>query len=112
VSWRYLTVLLALAALAVGAAACGGDDDEPITTAPEISVPAGEPQTVPQQQTTTNQQQPTTTTAPQGSGGTQAPSQNYNPGKPDSPKNDVPPEPGTPESKFEQYCQQNPGACG
>jgi hypothetical protein len=105
-------MLLALAALAVGAAACGGDDDdEATTTAPEISVPAGEPQTVPQQQTTT-QQQPTTTSTPQPSGGTQAPSKSYDRSKPDSPKNDVPPEPGTPESKFEQYCQQNPGACG
>jgi hypothetical protein len=109
-SWRYPATLLALVALALGAPGCGGDDDEnDATTAPEISVPSGEVQTVPEQ--TTTQEQPTTTT-PQPSGGTPAPSQNYDPSKPDSPENDVPPEPGTPEAKFEQYCRENPGACG
>ena len=105
-SRRRLVALLALISLALGGAGCGGDDDEgDATTAPQISVPSGEVQSVPEETTTTT---PKTTTAP--SGGTQAPS--YDPSKPDSPENDIPPEPGTPEAKFEQYCRENPGACG
>jgi hypothetical protein len=34
------------------------------------------------------------------------------PSKPDSAGNDLPPKPGTPQAKFEQYCNQHPGACG
>lgn len=110
-SSHQLAVLLALIALALVAASCGGDDDESdATTAPEISVPSGQVQTVPEETTTTNTT-PKTTTAPP-SGGTQAPSQSYDPSKPDSPQNDVPPKPGTPEAAFEQYCRENPGACG
>ena len=30
----------------------------------------------------------------------------------DSPENDQPPEPGSPAERFEQFCAQNPGACG
>jgi hypothetical protein len=106
---RWAALLLAISALAVGAAACGGDDDggEQVTV-PEISVPAGEPQSVPDETTTTPQT--TTTTAPDTGGG--GGGGNVNPNKPDSPTNDIPPEPGTPEAKFEQFCEQNPGACG
>ena len=50
----------------------------------------------------------TTTTAPDsGSGGT-----TVDPNKPDSPTNDLPPEPDTPEARFEEFCKKNPGACG
>jgi hypothetical protein len=38
------------------------------------------------------------------SGGTQAPPQ-------DSPQNDTPPPSGSPAERFEQFCQENPGAC-
>jgi hypothetical protein len=31
---------------------------------------------------------------------------------PDTPSNDVTPPADTPQGKFEQYCNQNPGACG
>jgi len=34
------------------------------------------------------------------------------PEKPDSAKNDKPPEPGSPEEAFEQACEANPAACG
>ena len=103
---RSLAALPVLAALAIGAAGCGSDDESSPTTAPTISVPSGEVQTVPEPKTTTTTPEQTTTNSG-GSGGTKV-----NPSKPDSPTNDVPPEPGTPESKFEQYCNQNPGACG
>jgi hypothetical protein len=39
-------------------------------------------------------------------------SPSYDPSKPDSPQNDVPAQQGTPQGNFEQYCNQNPGACG
>jgi hypothetical protein len=32
--------------------------------------------------------------------------------RPDSPGNDLPPAPGSPEEQFERFCEQNPGACG
>ncbi|MGH2979136.1 MAG: hypothetical protein ACRDLQ_05815 [Solirubrobacterales bacterium] len=38
-----------------------------------------------------------------GSGGTQAPE--------DSEQNDTPPPSGSPAERFEQFCQENPGAC-
>jgi hypothetical protein len=41
--------------------------------------------------------------ADDGSGGTQAPQ--------DSPQNDTPPPSGSPAERFEQFCQENPGAC-
>lgn len=38
-----------------------------------------------------------------GSGGTDAPQ--------DSPQNDAPPPSGSPAERFEQFCEENPGAC-
>ena len=38
-----------------------------------------------------------------GSGGTTTPQ--------DSPQNDTPPPSGSPAERFEQFCQENPGAC-
>ena len=94
-----VAILTALIVLALGLGGCfGGDDEGDEVTVPSISVP--EPKT-----TTTTPEQTTTNSG--GSCGTKV-----NPSKPDSPTNDVPPAPGTPESKFEQYCNQNPGACG
>jgi len=40
---------------------------------------------------------------PGGSGGTDAPQ--------DSPQNDTPPPSGSPAERFEQFCEENPGAC-
>jgi len=108
---KWAALLLAISALAVGAAACGGDDDGGSEEAevPEISVPAGKPQSVPDETTTTPE---TTTTTTPDTGGGGGGGGNYDPGKPDSPTNDIPPKPGTPEAKFEQFCEENPGACG
>jgi hypothetical protein len=96
--------------LALGAAACGGDEEAADTPKPpRLTVPGGptteETETEPSDETTP-------TPAPQqdtGSGGASpVPPQQT----PDSPQNDVPPEPGTPESRFEKFCRENPGACG
>jgi len=92
-------VLLALAALALGATGCGGDGEDGTSSVPDITVPKGEAET----DTTTIETETTTGS----SGGT-----GYDPAKPDSPTNDIPPEPNTPEAKFEEFCKQNPGVCG
>jgi hypothetical protein len=89
-----LVLLTGLAPLAFAGCGDGGEDDS--GSVPNITIPEGKAKPVPDE---------TTTTAPP-SGGTP------DPAKPDSPENDVPPEPGTPEEKFEQYCEENPGACG
>lgn len=109
---RALAIGLALvfaSALAPIAAGCGSDDENGQTTTDfEITVPSGKATKTTEETTPTVPE--VTTTPPSdtsGSGGT-----SVNPAKPDSPSNDVPPEPGSPESKFEQYCDQNPGACG
>jgi len=120
---------LVAALIAVSLAACGGDD-EPSND--EVRKP---PLTVPTNETTTDESTDTTTdstdtteTAPEtdtgttepapeppldqpnpGNGGTPAPDTNRPPR--DSPENDTPPEPGSPEERFEQFCEQNPGAC-
>jgi hypothetical protein len=103
----------ALILLALGAAACGGDEErERAPAPPELTVP-GDTQTAPAEpQTTTTPPQAPPTTPPadtgSGGGGQTAPA----PPAEDSPQNDVPPRPGTPESRFERFCRQNPGACG
>ena len=120
-----------MAALAaVSLAACGGDD-EPSND--ELRKP---PLTVPQENRTdettdtTDAPEPTdtapdaggATTSPgappldqpnPGNGGTPAPDTTAPPADPprDSPENDTPPEPGSPEERFEQFCAENPGAC-
>ncbi len=89
-----------IAALALGAAAgCGGDDDGDEVTVPEITIPA-ETETAPETTPTPTTEDP--------SGGTGTP----DPAQPDSPENDVPPPPGSPQEAFEKFCEQNPGACG
>jgi hypothetical protein len=94
-------LLLTLLALAAG---CGGDDeaDNPpalpdLTVPRETAPPATE--TLPQTETsppatTPSAIVPDTTTAP------------------DSPQNDTPPPTDTPAERFEQFCNENPGACG
>ena len=96
---RLIALLLAVAALALVGGACGGDDDGDEITIPSISIP---------EQTTTAPETTPETTPQEPDGGTQAP----DPAQPDSPQNDVPPPPGSPQERFENFCKQNPGACG
>jgi hypothetical protein len=54
--------------------------------------------------TTTPAQAPTETTSPDTSGGAAAPQS-------DTQQNDQAPPQGSPADRFEQFCQDNPGAC-
>jgi hypothetical protein len=102
-------------------AGCGGDEEgsaETTPALPNLTVPGGEtPETDAPPQT---QPEPTpdfqtetlppveTTPAPQG-GGTPAP-ETAPPA--DTPENDAPPPEDSPAERFEEFCDENPGACG
>jgi hypothetical protein len=101
---RSTALLLAIASLSLVALAgsgCGDDDDTEVTL-PTISV-EDEPQTTATDQLPTK---PTETQPQNGGTGT------IDPNREDSPKNDKPPDPGSPEEAFENACKQNPAACG
>jgi hypothetical protein len=107
---RRIAALLAL--LALVAAGCGGDEEAAKDSAEELDAP---PLTVPGgdaselQDTAPTGTTPSTTPAEPGTGGTTPPSAEAVP--PDSPEADTPPEPGTPPAQFEDFCDENPGAC-
>ncbi|MEK6252354.1 MAG: hypothetical protein AABM43_10505 [Actinomycetota bacterium] len=97
-------------------AGCGGDSES--TTAPQSSAT---PQTTKQTTTQSTTSTESTTTAednggatpPSGGGdNTSSDGGSGGSGVPDTPSNDVTPPANTPQGKFEQYCNQNPGACG
>jgi hypothetical protein len=102
-----VTRALAVTALVLGMAlaGCGGGDSGE-TTAPTVSIPAI---TAPIPRTTTAPAPTSTSTAPTttDNGGNKV-----NPKQPDTPTNDVPPPPGSPQEAFEKQCEQNPAACG
>ena len=103
---RIATIALACGLLAL-APGCGGDDEEEPVKAPTLTVPGErEPDTTERQDTATTE----TDTAPAQpeSGGQPAPE----PQPEDSPQNDTPPPAGSPAERFEQFCEDNPGACG
>ena len=94
---RLTSVVFAVAALALGVAACGDDTEDVDISVPSIEVPS---ETTPPPSTPTSTTG--TTTEPTGTGTT----------PPDSPATDVQPPAGSPQSKFEDFCKKNPGACG
>lgn len=98
--------IIALAAVAagLGALGCGDDESADETTTPSISIPSVTVPTAPTTTAPSGGVGPETTT---GSGGGR-----YDPAQPDTPENDVPPPPGSPQEAFEQMCEQNPAACG
>jgi hypothetical protein len=102
---RRLALALLLPALALGAAGCGDDDAE--ETTPSVTVPAAT-ETAPATTAAPTTTESSTTTKPPKTGGTPS----YDPGKADTPENDVPPPPGSPQEAFERMCEQNPSACG
>ena len=105
---RRLTIALACGVLVL-APGCSGDDEKAneTDTAPAITVPTDDTTTPPPTETTPPQTQttPSPRTTPD-SGGSPAPA------TPDSPENDTKPEPGSPAERFEEFCNENPGACG
>jgi ABC-type glycerol-3-phosphate transport system substrate-binding protein len=101
---RMPAALLAALALTLGAAACGDDEDTGTT---DTSIPTV---TIPEDTTTapTSTTTESTTTDETDTGGTTT----FDPNQDDSPTNDKPRAPGSPEDQFEKDCQQNPGKCG
>jgi hypothetical protein len=109
---RRRTALL-LALLALVAAGCGGDDEPAKDSAEEIdapplTVPGGDAPELQETTPTGTGTAPSTTPADPGTGGTAPPGSEP---APDGPGNDTPAEPGTPPAEFEEFCDQNPGAC-
>jgi outer membrane biosynthesis protein TonB len=102
---------LLLLSLAVLTAGCGADEEsaaDPPPTAPELTIP----ETDKQQPAPPTETTPTTeTTPPATDGGTPTPQPD--PTTPtDAPENDTPPPQDSPAQRFEEFCNDNPGACG
>jgi hypothetical protein len=97
----------------VAAGGCGGDDEPSSPSkAPELTVPGATEDRDTQTETapdTGTAAQPPASGAGGGAGGTGSSGGRRAPQ--DSPQNDIPPEPGSPEERFERFCDQNPGAC-
>jgi hypothetical protein len=99
-----------LAVLAL--ASCGGDDEPSTNTArelPDLSLPTTTrttPPTVDRTAPATTTVDPATETLPE-----EGPTTTPRPPA-DTPENDAPPPEGSPAERFEQYCNENPGACG
>ena len=95
-------------------AACGGDDEpkaDTTPTVPELTVPQTDETEPPPSdtETETTPAEPTETVPPTDDGGTTAPE----PEAPtDTPDNDTPPPEDSPAERFEEFCNENPGACG
>lgn len=123
--------LLVGTALALGAAACGDDEETESVSTPTAPAQTSEEadttdEAATEEETTTEDSggvgpgEVTETEEDEnegldGSGGGVGPSSGsggHDPGQPDSADNDVPPEPGSPQEAFEQYCDENPKACG
>jgi hypothetical protein len=105
--------------LALVASGCGGDDEPSAETEPalpNLTVPQGdtaedEPETVPEApfDPSTETLPPVETVPPSTGGGTPAPEAAP---PADTPENDVPPPADSPAERFEEFCDDNPGACG
>lgn len=118
---------LLLSLLALVAAGCGGDDEtaETVPPAPELSLPGEETPTLddlPDSTTTTGEGDGRATPAPETPGEAtppadggeqqqQPPPSGGQPAPDDTPQNDRPPPAGSPAERFEQFCNDNPGAC-
>jgi hypothetical protein len=99
-------------------AGCGGDDEpeaRPPATQPDLTVPQtdDEPELDPGTETLAPPA-PEPAPAPEPvppstDGGTPAPAPEP---PPDTPENDTPPPPDSPAERFEDFCNENPGACG
>jgi outer membrane biosynthesis protein TonB len=120
-SARPFALLLVALLVAVAVTGCGGDEDpaaEPPVTLPDLTVPQTDetPAPEPGPETTTPAPvepapapEPAPETPPSTDGGTPAPA----PEPPaDTPENDTPPPPDSPAERFEDFCNENPGACG
>jgi hypothetical protein len=101
-------VPLVVAALA----GCGGDEERATETTrelPDLAIPTTEaPPPAPEQaETTPTTVDPATETLPE-----EGPAQTTPQAPADTPENDAPPPEDSPAERFEEYCNENPGACG
>jgi hypothetical protein len=94
-------------------AGCGGDDEPSTSTArelPELSIPTTTTSTAP---SVLDRTAPATTTVDPATETLPSEGPRTTPTEPaDTPENDSPPPEGSPAERFEQYCTDNPGACG
>ena len=93
-------------------AGCGGDDEpagETTRELPDLAIPTETTPTVttPAEQPTTTTVDPATETLPE-----EGPAPVPEDPPADSPESDTPPPENTPAERFEEYCNENPGACG
>lgn len=90
-------------------AGCGGDDEPTATTRelPDLAIPSTEAAPLREQTNTQSTTvDPATETLPQEG----PPPSDTAPT--DTPQSDTAPPSGTPAERFEEYCNENPGACG
>jgi hypothetical protein len=111
--------LLLAALFALGAlAGCGGDEEpaaERTPTLPDLTVPQTDEEPAPTPEPT-----PTAPAAPPPATETEAAPPSTDGGAPapepeppaDAPENDSPPPADSPAERFEEFCNENPGACG
>jgi hypothetical protein len=99
-------------------AGCGGDDEpaaQPASTLPELTVPQTDEAPPVEIETETTAPAPPgpvpepEPVPPSTDGGVPAPAPEP---LPDTPENDTPPPPDSPAERFEDFCNENPGACG
>jgi hypothetical protein len=100
---------------------CGADDEpaaNPPPTLPDLTVPQTDeaPPVDPETETLAPappepEPEPAPEPAPPSTGGTPAPAPAPEPPA-DSPENDTPPPTNSPAERFEEFCNENPGACG
>jgi len=93
-------------------AGCGGGDDPARTTRelPDLAVPTTSttpPVTEETPPSTSTTVDPATETLPE-----EGPRPDQGEPPADTPENDSPPPGDTPAERFEEYCNENPGACG
>ncbi len=96
--------------LVTALAGCGSDDEPADTTRslPDLAIPttATTPPPLTETAPATTTVDPATETLPEeGPAPTTQPPQ-------DAPENDAPPPEDSPAERFEEYCNENPGACG
>ncbi|MGH2763712.1 MAG: hypothetical protein ACRDL0_04445 [Thermoleophilaceae bacterium] len=100
------------ASLAVG---CGGDDEpaaDPSPALPELTVPETDPEAGPEPEPEPEPEATAPAPAPEPEPEpTPTPAPAPEP-PPDSPESDTPPPPDSPAERFEEFCEENPGACG
>ena len=107
-----LGALLALVCLAVAVAGCGGDDEssaDPPPTAPELTIPETDRAGAPAEHDRDDASRGDDTSG-DGRRRTRLPRRPRTPE--DTPQNDTPPPADSPAERFEEFCNDNPGACG